>query len=210
MRKLLVVLVVLAALVFLGDSLLRGYAERRVAAELRSSLSLSETPSVDIAGWPFGLRVLAQSFPSVDISGKDVSIEGVAVTSFDLRLREVEFSASQLLSGDARSIDIASGGGSIRLTSELISERLGAQDLPFTFAIDGNQATISSPELGAEVSADVALSGNSLTIDPPGIDTISIELPRVAEQVTYRGVRVSGDAVVATFGLRGGRIDLTD
>ncbi|HEY7875757.1 MAG TPA: DUF2993 domain-containing protein [Actinomycetota bacterium] len=209
MRKLLVVLVVLAALVVLGDSLLRGYAERRVATELRSSLSLSEKPSVDIGGWPFGVRVLAQSFPSVDISGRDVAIEGVAVTGFELRLREVSFSASDLLSGEARSIDIASGRGSIRLTSELISERLGAQDLPFTFSIDGERATLSSPELGAEVSAEIALAGNALTIDPPGFDTISIDLPEVADQVEYRSVHVSGDAVVATFGLRSGRIDLS-
>lgn len=209
MRKLLVFLVILGALVVLGDSLLRGFAERRVATKLRGTLSLSEEPTVEIGGWPFGLRVLAQSFPSVEISGRDVTIEGLTVATFNLRLREVGFSASEFLGGDAQSIDIASGRGSIRLTSELISERLGAQDLPFEFSIDGDQATMSSPELGAEVSAEIALAGRSLTIDPPGLDTISIPLPQVADEVEYRSVHISGDAVVATFGVRGGRIDLT-
>lgn len=209
MRKLLVVFVVLAIVVVFGDSVLRGFAERRVAAKLKSTLDLSETPEVEIGGWPFGVRVLAQSFPSVEISGRDVAIEGLTVTSFNLRLRDVEYSASELLAGDAQSIDIASGRGSIRLTSEVISERLGAQNLPFEFSIDGNQATVSSPELGAEVSAEIALADHSLTIDPPGFDTISIPLPQVADEVEYRSVRISGQAVVATFGLRGGRIDLT-
>ena len=209
MRKLLVVFVVLAILVAFGDSVLRGFAERRVAAKLKGTLELSHTPTVEIGGWPFGVRVLAQSFPSVEISRRDVAIEGLTVTSFNLRLRDVEYSASELLAGDAQSIDIASGRGSIRLTSELISERLGAQDLPFEFSIDGDQATMSSPELGAEVSAEIALADHSLTIAPPGLDTISIPLPQVADEVEYRSVRISGQAVVATFGLRRGRIDLT-
>lgn len=209
MRRLLIFLAVLLALGVAGDSLLRGYAERRVAAKLQSTLSLSDGPSVDIGGWPFVIRVLGRSFPVVEITGRDVAIEGLTVTSFALRLRDVGFSPSEIISGDARSIDIASGRGSIRLTSELISERIGAQDLPFEFSIDGDQATVSSPQLGAEVSADIALADHSLTIDPPGLDTISIPLPKVADEVEYRSVHISGDAVVATFGVRGGPIDLT-
>jgi hypothetical protein len=145
----------------------------------------------------------------VEISGKDVTVEELTVATFDLRLRDVEFSGRDLLGSNARSITIESGRGSIRLTSELISERLGAQDLPLEFSIDGNQATVSSPELGTSVSADIALSGRSLTISAPGIDTFSIDLPQVADEVEYRSVRISGDAVVATFGLRAGTIDLT-
>jgi hypothetical protein len=210
MRKLLVFVLILVALGVAGDSLLRGFAERRTAAELRTALSLSETPSVGIGGWPFFVRVLAQSFPAVDVSGRDVDIEGLTVATFDLRLRDVEFSGRDLLAGEARSIRIRSGRGSIRLTSEAISERLGAQDIPFEFSIDGDEATVSSPDLGASVSAEIALAGRSLTIHPPGFDTISIELPQVADEVEYRSVRISGGAVVATFGLRAGTIDLTD
>lgn len=209
MRKLLVVVAILAALALLGDALLRGFAERRVAAKLQITLSLSERPTVDIGGWPFAIRALAQSFPSVEISGRDVAIEGLTVARFELRLREVGFTASELLSGNARTIDIGSGRGSIRLTSEIISERLSAEDVPFDFSIDGDQATVSSEELGVSVSAEIALAGRSLTIDPPGLDTISIPLPQVADEVEYRSVHISGDAVVATFGLVGGRIDLT-
>ena len=209
MRKFLIFLVVLLALGILGDSLLRGFAERKTADQLRTALSLSDTPSVGIGGWPFVLRVVAQSFPSVDVTGRDVTIEGLTVATFDLRLRDVEFSGRDLLAGDARSIKISSGRGNIRLTSEVISERLGAENLPFEFSIDGDQATVSSPELGTSVSAEIALAGRSLTIDPPGFETISIDLPQVADEVEYRSVRISGDAIVATFGLRAGTIDLT-
>ena len=209
MRKFLVIVAILVVLVIAADSLVRGLAERRAAAELQGALSLSEKPSVDIGGWPFLYRAVVQPFPTVEISGRDVAIEGLTVTSFTLKLREVELSLSQLLGG-APSIEIASGHGSIRMTSELISERLGAQDLPFEFSIDGDQATLSSPELGGAVSADIALAGTSLTIDPPGLDPVSIDLPRVADELEYRSVRVSGDAVVATFGLRAGVIQLDD
>jgi len=210
MRKLLIFLLVLGALAVGGDSLLRGFAERKTADALRTELSLSDTPSVGIGGWPFALRVLAQSFPAVDVIGRDVIIEGLTVATFELRLRDVEFSGRDLLAGEARSISIGAGRGSLRLTSEAISKRLGAENLPFEFSIDGDQATVSSPELGASVSADVTLSGRALTIHPPGFAAVSIDLPQVADEVEYRSVRISGDAIVATFGLRPGTIDLTD
>jgi hypothetical protein len=210
MRKLLIFVLVLGALALAGDSILRGFAERKAADQLRTALSLSDTPSVGIGGWPFALRVLAQSFPSVDVTGRDVIIEGLTVATFDLRLRDVEFSGRDLLAGEARSIKIGAGRGSLRLTSEAISKRLGAENLPFELSIDGDQATVSSPQLGASVSADISLSGRSLTIDPPGLDPVSLQLPQVADEVEYRSVRISGDEVVATFGLRAGTIDLTD
>jgi hypothetical protein len=208
MRKVLIFLVVIVLLSVAGDSLLRGLAERKTAAELRRALSLSETPSVAIGGWPFAMRVLTQSFPSVEVSGRDVAIEGLTVATFDLRLRDVEFSARDLLAGEARSIRIRSGRGTIRLNSETISERLAAENVPFEISIEGGRAIVSSPELGASVGADVALAGRSLTIDPPGLETISIDLPQVADEIEYRSVRISGDAVVAAFGLRRGTIDL--
>jgi hypothetical protein len=209
MRRFLIALALLSVIVFFGDTAFRSVAEHRAADELRDGLSLSEKPSVGIGGWPFSVHLVAQSFPTVEISGRDVRIEGLAVTTFDLLLRDVDFSLSKLLSGKRKSIEIQSGDGSITLSSEVISERLGAEDIPFEFSIDGDEATLSSPELGADVSVDVTLSGHSLTMDPPGFDSISIELPQVADQVEYRSVAISGDAIRAKFHLTAGRIDLS-
>ena len=209
MRRFLIAIVVLGVVFFFGDTALRSVAEHRAADELRDGLSLSDTPSVGIAGWPFTVHLIAQSFPSVHVAGRDVSVEGLTVTKFDLELRDVDFSVSKLLSAGKRSIEIQSGDGSISLSSEVISERLGAEDIPFEFSIDGDEATLSSPELGADVSVDVSLSGHSLTMDPPGFDPISIDLPQIDDQVEYRSVSVSGDAIRARFHLAAGRIDLS-
>jgi LmeA-like phospholipid-binding len=210
MRRLLIALALLAVIFFFGDTALRSVAEHRAAHELRDGLTLSSTPSVGIGGWPFTVHLAAQSFPTVHVSGRDVRIEGLAVTRFDLELRDVDFSISKLLSGGRKSVDIQSGDGTISLSSELVSERLGAENIPLEFSIDGDEATVSSPELGASVSVDVTVSGHTLTIDPPGLDPVSIDLPRVADQVEYRSVSVSGDAIRAKFHLTAGRIALSE
>jgi hypothetical protein len=46
-------------------------------------------------------------------------------------------------------------------------------------------------------------------MDPPGFDPISIDLPEVADQVEYRSVAISGDAIRAKFHLTAGRIELS-
>lgn len=208
MRRLLIGLVVVAVLLAFGDTVFRNYVEGRAAAELKSGLSLSDEPDVEIGGWPFSIHLVAQSFPWVEISGRDVEIEGVAVTRFTLKLDDVEFSLARL-AGPRRSIDVQSGSGTISLTSELVSERLGAEGLPFQFSIDGDQATLSAPELGGSVSVEVTLDDHSLSFDPPGFDPVSIDLPVVADLVEYRSVSISGDAVRARFHLSAGRIDLS-
>ena len=209
MRRFLIVLAVLAVIAFFADTALRSVAEHRAADELQAGLSLSEEPSVGIGGWPFLVHLAAQSFPTVEISGRDVQIEGLAVTSFDLVLHDVEFSVSKLLSGGRKTVDVQSGAGTITLSSEVISKRLGAEDLPFEFSIDGNEATLSAPELGGTVSVDVALADHAITIDPPGFDSISIDLPQVADQVQYRELSISGDAIQARFHLSPGPIELS-
>lgn len=209
MRRFLIVLAVLAVIAFFGDTALRSVAEHRAADELQAGLSLSEEPSVGIGGWPFLVHLAAQSFPTVEISGRDVQIEGVAVTSFDLVLHDVEFSVSKLLSGGRKTVHVESGAGTITLSSDVISRRLGAEDLPFEFSIDGDEATLSAPELGGTVSVDVALVDHAITIDPPGFDSISIDLPQVADQVDYRALSISGDAIQARFHLSPGLIELS-
>src|SRR4051794_30160482 len=106
MRRLLVVLAVVVLAALFADTVFKNYVEGRAASELRAGLSLSDTPSVEIGGWPFSVHLLAQSFPVVDISGSDVEIDGIAVTRFQLELRDVDFSLSKLLGRNKRSIEV--------------------------------------------------------------------------------------------------------
>jgi hypothetical protein len=208
MRRFLIPIAILAVIVILADTGLRAFAEHQAASELREGLSLSATPSVGIGGWPFTVHLVTGSFPTVEVSGKDVTIEGLAVSDFDLALHDVDFSVGKLLSGKKRSIKVKSGSGSLSLSSDLVSERLGDQGLLFEFSIDGDQAILTSPEFGS-VTVDVALEGRSLTMEPPGTGPVSIELPRIADQIEYESVEISDDAVRATFRLGAGRIDLS-
>ncbi len=67
------VLLVLAGLLVAADRGLHAYAERRVAAELQTSLATTATPTVDIQGFPFLTQVAGNRFRQVDVTASDVT-----------------------------------------------------------------------------------------------------------------------------------------
>ena len=69
---LLVMLLLAGALLGL-DRGLHAYAERRVAAELQSSLALGALPKVEIRGFPFLTQAARNHFPRVDVTASGVA-----------------------------------------------------------------------------------------------------------------------------------------
>lgn len=70
---LLLVLLLLAGALLGLDRGLHAYAERRVAAELQSSLALGSAPTVEIRGFPFLTQAARNHFPRVDLTASGVS-----------------------------------------------------------------------------------------------------------------------------------------
>lgn len=208
-RRLVIVLAVVVVGLLFADTVFKNYAEGRTATALRDGLQLSDTPDVEFGGWPFTLHVVTQSFSSVAVSGEDLRVRGVPVARFELDLHDVDFSISKILSPKHRSITVGSGTGSVALTTSAISGQLSSAGVPFELSIDGDEAKLTSPRLGGTVSAAVSLDENALVFDPPGFDSVSIDLPEVSDRVEYRSVGIAGDEVRARFRVRAGRIDLS-
>src|SRR5947209_7256115 len=99
MRKLLILLLILAALFVIADFGLRAVAEAQTAKALQSSLKLSTKPSVSLGGFPFLAHLASGSFPSVTLDGKRFEADRVPIESAHITLNDVRLSTSQLLGG---------------------------------------------------------------------------------------------------------------
>ncbi|MFE9248454.1 DUF2993 domain-containing protein [Streptomyces sp. NPDC007088] len=97
LRILLVVVLVLGGLFVAADRIAVHYAQNRAADELRSREGLSDTPEVDIHGFPFLTQLAGGTLDEVGVRIKDYEAdtgEGgghLRVGSVDAELREVDF-----------------------------------------------------------------------------------------------------------------------
>jgi len=108
MRKALVALGVLVVVLVAADFGLRALAQHWVAGQLQSSLRLEERPSVSLGGFPFLPRLATGRFPSVDVeSHGSLKASEFPLAGIEVTLRDVRFSADQLLFGNKATIRAA-------------------------------------------------------------------------------------------------------
>jgi hypothetical protein len=191
---LLAVLLVAGALLGL-DRGLHAYVERRVAAELQSSLALEAPPTVEILGFPFLTQAARNHFPRVDLTASGVSgsrspgeppieIETLQAELFDVRTAQ-----------GYRRVTAGRLDGRATLAYDALA---GYTENPLTYG--GNfggpgrvQTTVTAPIggdlLAATISGVVAVDepNQQVVITEPSVEVVGIELgeevvARLAEQ----------------------------
>ena len=204
MRKLLVALAVIAAVVVGADFGLRLLANYWVGRELQSSLTLSQRPSVSIGGFPFLPELISGDVASVTVHAKGSITEGkLPVHEVTLTLQNVSFSPSQLVAGGGATIRAGSGDGTAQFTQGDLNAALGAS-VPVTITFRGGRVVVRVGKGGQEFAATPSVSGGQLVLTPTkgSIPRLSIELPKIVEGITYRKVRIEGGTATLSFTLR--------
>ncbi len=192
---LVVVLVVLAGVLVLADQLTRSYAEKQAATRLQSSLGSTTAPTVDIGGFPFLTQVVANRFPSADVSAAGITAAPSSAAG-----------GIQIQSLQAHLEDVRTSGGYQRATAGRLT---GQATVPYS-ALDaysanpvsyaGNdasgagriQVTVPAPIAGDTLN--VVLSG-TVTVDEPNQQLVIVD---PAVQVV--GVDLSQQVVDALAG----------
>ena len=68
-----VVVVLILAILGIGDQVAKGYAQNRIAQQIQTSAQLSAKPSVNIEGWPFLTQVAAHDLKAIDFSANNIT-----------------------------------------------------------------------------------------------------------------------------------------
>lgn len=133
MKKFVIVLAVIVAVLVAADFSLAAAAEYQVSKKMRAQLSLADDPSVDIHGFPFITQALAGDYSDVQVNATGVPVKStLRDLEVDADLRHVRVSLSDLLSGHASAIAIDEVDGQVKLKASDISRLLDIPDLTIT------------------------------------------------------------------------------
>jgi hypothetical protein len=203
---LLVLVVLLLAVLGIGDQVAKGFAQNDIASQVQQS-GLSGKPSVSIKGWPFLTQVAAHDLKTVDISANNVTASGSKVpfnftaTATGVHLNS-SFSGATVdqingqallpfssvagllpISGATVSADPADGPNAVKADLGIASvtgtvKQVGANEIVISLNSVGGLASV----LGSVVS------GNQFTID----------IPKLPAGLVVKSVSVTSQGLVAT------------
>jgi hypothetical protein len=207
-RRVLVVVAIVLAVLLAFDTGMRLLAQYWVGRELKESLLLEERPGVSLGGFPFTVRLVAGTFPTVDVEARGFQDASIRLERIRVHLVDASVPRRQLLSGSEGRVRARRGSGSAHLTGEDATAAIQAQRVPLRIRFEGDRALVSFQDLPGRVAARLSLDdgGRSLRVDAGdlpviGAVSLSLPLPRIVQGLRYTDVRVEGGLLVVDFEL---------
>jgi hypothetical protein len=218
-RRLLVLVVVLAALAVVADRVAVSVAERKVATQLQSQGHLAGPPQVDITGFPFLTQAARGRYSDVQIGLTSADLGQPAGTRADVSLRGVQLPLSDVLAGTVSRVPVDRIDGTATLSYALLAARIGG-DTTLRQDGDGLRITktveVAGQRIPVTASGTVTLDGRDLLIHVEHAAGAGVQLPgflvgQVSDLLGLRyripalpfglrvtGVRPAADGVVVT------------
>lgn len=195
LRKLVVTLIVIAAILVAVDFGARLYSQRVVADQIQSSLKLPERPSVKLEGWPFIPHALSGNLDSATVTATELRAQGVRLTKVILTLHGVHFSSHRMITKGYGKVFSKRGALTAVLTQQDLDQTLHSEGLPLSVTFQGGKATATVG--GLSVTVAVTLDGDTLVLTPSGAGGVSarIGLPLPVHGMHYTRIKVSGGEV---------------
>ena len=152
MKRTVVGLVVLLALLLAVDRVGAAVASSAVAAQVQTATRLSSEPDVDV-GFPFLTQAVAGRYDAVEVTARDVPAGELTLARLDATLSGVEVPLSQALSGSVAQVPVAGVTARALVTYEELARRSGERQLTLEAAGDRVRATRTLEVLGQTVTA---------------------------------------------------------
>lgn len=165
-RKLLLAVVVLVALLAVTDRVAESFAERAVAD--RIDAELDQRPKVEIHGFSFLLQAVQGHYDEITVSGTRASKDGIGVSDFRAELDGVDIPLGDALHGSVDKVptQVIKGSALVRYADVAAVAGNG-----ITVAADGKQrvrvtgtVNVLGQRLEASAVSEVRITGKRLTI----------------------------------------------
>jgi hypothetical protein len=180
MRRLIIVLVVLAALLVVADRVGVVVAEHRLAGQIQQQLALDSKPDVSIRGIPFLTQAISGKYKDIRVKLADVNAGDVKNVTVDARLQGAHVPLSAALRGSVNQIPVDRISGTVLIPYDQLAQASGISGLKITREGDFLRLTGSIQVLGQSVQADA--------LGKVGVDNGHIAI--TAEQVKIAGIPV--------------------
>ena len=154
MRRLLIVLVVLAALLVAADRVGVVVAQNRLASEIQQQLDLDAKPDVSIRGIPFLTQAIRGTYKDIRMQLPDVDAGDVRDLAVDARLQGAHVSLSDALGGNVDRIPVDQISGTLLIPYDQLALASGISGLTITREGDSLRLTGSVQVLGRSIKAE--------------------------------------------------------
>lgn len=186
MRRLTVVLLVLAVLVAVADRVGAVVAGRAVAAELQSSVALSASPEVEVRGIPFLTQALAGRYEDVRVRAVDVPAGEITVRELTAELSGVRAPLGEAVSGSLTEVAVERVDARALVSYDALSRRSGERQL--TLSAEGDRlrvrgsVRVAGQTFAAEAVSQLALDGEVLVIKAEQVRVGDARVDRAIER----------------------------
>ena len=180
MRKLLIGVVILAALLVAADRISVAVAENQISDRLASAYGLAGKPGVTITGFPFLTQVVTGDYRQIDVSANQVSADGAVLHHLNVRLTGVHATVSQVLGNGSSMVTADRAAGSALVGFGTVDHRLpsGFQLHPDgkNLSVSGNLA-VGGARIPVSATVTLGVSGSGISVTPvhvsvPGVATL--------------------------------------
>lgn len=193
MRRLVIALLVLAALLVVADRVTVRLAEQAVATQAQRNAGLSSAPTVKLRGFPFLTQALRGQYGRIDLQAEDLDRGGVRVSRLTATLHDARIPLSEALGGSVTSIPVAGLDATAIVTYADLAHRsslMGVSIVPEGDAV--------------RVTGRITVMGQAVRVS--ALSTVSLRTGRIA--VTARSLRVLGQSSPQLVNALAGKLDL--
>lgn len=194
MKRALFLLVVVGAIVFGADLLLRRAAENAAANLIDEKISARVDPHVRLGDFPFLLSLLTGRFDEVTVSMPRAEQGGLVVENVELTFEDVRLEALEVLGGrgDLRARSLRGRG----VISEQAIDNVVARAAPgTTVEIENGRLVVVNG--GLEVAATAVIANNNLLITADeALGPLEIPLPGLLPDITFSSLHARRDELV--------------
>lgn len=124
-RGVAISLVVLVGLLVAADRLGVAYAEDRVATQLQEELALTETPEVDITGFPALTQAIAGRYDDVRLELSAADVAGLADLDVTVELHGLHITLGELFSDEVEVIPVERIDGAVSVPYSTVAQQIG-------------------------------------------------------------------------------------
>lgn len=172
MRRLVVVLVVLGAILSVADVLARQAAEGQLESRLRRAEQDAQDPTVSIHSFPFlGRLLLSGQVSGIRASLAHVEAGPLVFTTVSVELHDVRLDRNRLVG--KRQVDLRHVGDGV--VEAVIGERALSDALHVPVGLEPGKVTVTVR--GREVTASLTVRDDVLSVTVAGLATYRVKVP---------------------------------
>jgi hypothetical protein len=181
-RRLVIVLVVLLALLAVADRVGVVVAQSLLAGQVKDQLGLDQTPDVSIRGIPFLTQAIGGKYKDVRVTLPGVDAGAVQNVAVDARLQGVRLPLSDVLRRRVDQVPVDRISGTLTIRYDELARASGISGLRITRDGDALKLSGSVRVLGRSVDASavgrVEVNGNDLAINAERAEVAGVPVPQ--------------------------------